>query len=271
MNTRYLFTCWDDVLQRLRSAPSLALILDFDGTLAPIVSRPALAVVPRATRRLLHRLAANDRLRVWIVSGRRKGDLWNRLRVPGIEIVGVYGWNLPEPRARSLNRVCRHVRSQVKGLPGIWVEDKQVCFAVHYRRADAPSVRSARRSVMSVVEAERELRLFPGKKVWEVVPKDMPGKDAVVRQLLDSMPPDTLAVYAGDDVADEAVFEAIPDGLTVCVGEQRTAANYFVRSPNEIWELLRRIEVLDGRPGRTVLSGNESPRPKKQSRISILP
>jgi len=48
----------EDRLARLRSEPGLAaVLLDVDGTLAPIVARPELAVVPDETRAEVRRLA----------------------------------------------------------------------------------------------------------------------------------------------------------------------------------------------------------------------
>jgi trehalose-6-phosphatase len=56
-------------------------------------------------------------------------------------------------------------------------------------------------------------------------------------------PPLTLPVIAGDDDADESAFAASPSGLTVRVGwSQNTEAKYYVRTPREMWEFLRRVE-----------------------------
>src|SRR5207249_11843370 len=127
------------------------------------------------------------------------------------------------------------------GLPGVWVEDKEICFAVHYRQASLESIKEARK-VMHVIP-KLDLKLIPGKKVWEVVPKDFPAKGAAVKRLLTKLPPRTLAIYAGDDQADEPAFAAVPNGLTVRVGcSHVTHARYYLRSPREMWDFLDRVE-----------------------------
>ena len=81
-----------------------------------------------------------------------------------------------------------------------------------------------------------------------IVPNNAPLKGGVAARLLSRMPPGTFAVYAGDDVADEPAFIEVgarsEDALTLRVGRPRlTAAQYYLRSPREMWELLRRMEV----------------------------
>jgi len=48
---RYLLEAWNAVVERLRSAKSIELFLDFDGTLAPLRARPEQAHLPAPTRR----------------------------------------------------------------------------------------------------------------------------------------------------------------------------------------------------------------------------
>ena len=45
--------------------------------------------------------------------------------------------------------------------------------------------------------------------------------------------------YAGDDVTDECVFEALAEGFTVKVGDGPTAARYIAADPDEIYRFVR--------------------------------
>src|ERR1022692_1654068 len=127
----YLFDCWDTVARRLGASRRIALILDFDGTLAPIRAHPSLASVSQAMRELLARIARLSRLRLWIVTGRRRADLEKILRVPGVQILGVYGGSLPASRVRAIHNLRVDITARLQGL----VENKTVCFAIHYRDA----------------------------------------------------------------------------------------------------------------------------------------
>src|SRR5690242_10377376 len=67
-----------------------ALLLDFDGSLAPIVVDPAAAAAPASTMALLERLARRLAL-VGIVSGRPVEFLAARVPLESVELVGQYG------------------------------------------------------------------------------------------------------------------------------------------------------------------------------------
>src|SRR5439155_12634761 len=82
------------VLAPLVADPSrAAVLLDVDGTLAPIVPRPELAEVPEETRAELRRLASKYAL-LACISGRTGADAWRLVGVDGIVYVGVHGLEL---------------------------------------------------------------------------------------------------------------------------------------------------------------------------------
>jgi trehalose 6-phosphate phosphatase len=243
MNPEFLFAAWDRVEQGLRAARGVALILDFDGTLAPIQLRPTLVKVTEESRHLLRRLANLPRVCLWIVTGRRSGDLRLRLGTPSLQIVGVYGWKIPPSRERFMNHLYRSTRLLVRGIPGVWLEDKITCFTMHYREASPADTRRAQRLLRDSLPPEVEI--LRGKGVWEIAPQGLRDKSDTVRQLLSTQPSGTIPVIAGDDTSDEASFAALPEGVTIRVGRSRhTAAKYYVHTPNDMWEFLRRIEEV---------------------------
>ena len=237
----YLFDSWNTVARRLGASRRIALILDFDGTLAPIRSHPSLASVPQPIRELLARITRLSRLRLWIVTGRPQADLEEILHLPGVQVLGVYGGSLPAGSAETIRKAYLETVCLMQGMKGVWVEDKAACFAVHYRDADRATVRRARRLIRKKLAPGMQVRR--GKCVWDIVPTGFCEKGDTVRKLLARQPPLTLPVIAGDDDADESAFAASPSGLTVRVGwSQTTEAKYYVRTPREMWEFLRRVE-----------------------------
>ena len=89
-----------------------------------------------------------------------------------------------------------------------------------------------------------DLRVLPGKKVWEVLPAEVLGKGAAVLALVAQLPQPALAVYVGDDASDESAFRALPEGLTVRVGRERfTQARFRLRNPEEVREFLERLDA----------------------------
>lgn len=241
MMTNYLFDSWNAVARRLGASRRIALILDFDGALAPIRAHSSLAALAEPMRQLLARIARLSRLRLWIVTGREQADLEAHLRVPGVQILGVYGGSVPAGRVRAIHDLCLEMTGLLQGMPGVWVEYKTICFAIHYRDADRATVRRARRLVRQKLPSDMQIR--SGKRVWDIVPPDFNEKGDTVRKLLANQPPLTLPIIAGDDGADKSAFAASPSGLTVRVGwSQDTEAKYYVHTAREMWEFLRRLE-----------------------------
>lgn len=88
--------------------------------------------------------------------------------------------------------------------------------------------------------------MVPGKLVVNVVPERAPNKGDALLELRKAEQADT-ALYVGDDVTDEDVFELDQPGrlLSVRVGESRSsAAAYFLRNQNEMDRLLAKLIAL---------------------------
>jgi trehalose-6-phosphatase len=75
------------------------------------------------------------------------------------------------------------------------------------------------------------------------MPREIPAKGAAVCQLLEDLPASTIAMYFGDDEADEEAFANLPGQITVKVGgNPNTRARYYLRSPGEVVRCLFRLE-----------------------------
>jgi trehalose 6-phosphate phosphatase len=231
------------LLTRLAEEPARsALLLDVDGTLAPIVPRPEDARVPPETQAELRRL--NDRYAlVACISGRTGEDAQKVVGVPELVYVGNHGLEL-EPEAEAwAERLHRFLRQIV--WPGL-VEDKRLSASLHYRNAP-----EARDSADAIADAARsagfEARF--GRKVLEILPPIPANKGTAVRGLLAQRELER-ALYAGDDTTDLDAFAALDSlelGIRVAVASPETpaalasAADIVVATPVELVGLLRRL------------------------------
>jgi len=247
----YLFDSWEEVRERIRAARHLAVFLDFDGSLVPLRARPNQVWLDESGQRLLCRLAEHPRVTLVLISGRRRADLRKRVNVPAARYLGLHGWehrdgHSARPGSRRLMRVARRMLAErLRGLPGIWIEDKGPIFVVHYRGTAALATRRARRIVRETLEwLEPDLRVLAGRKVWEVVPQEIKGKGAAVSRLLEELPQPTLSIFVGDDVSDEKAFAVLRGEVTVRVGRpRRTGAHFRLRNPLEVRAFLERLQA----------------------------
>jgi trehalose 6-phosphate phosphatase len=222
---------------------STALILDVDGTLAPIVDRPELARVPNETRAELHRLVARYLL-VACLSGRPRAQAAELVGVAGIRYVGNHGLEL-DPRAEELEREVAAFRDEIGGE---WpVEDKGLSLSLHYREAsDEPGAVAILSRIAGRAHAHG-LDTRWGRKVLEIRPHADTDKGAAVRALLAETGAE-LAMCAGDDTTDLDAFRGLREaGLrhAVCVA---------VTSPEAPAALLAGADlVVDGPDGLLLL------------------
>lgn len=234
----------DRLLAPLRESPADgAILLDVDGTLAPIVARPELARVPEETRAELRRLAETYAL-VACISGRTGDDAKRVVGVEGAVYVGVHGLELA-PEASRWRGPLREFAASVA-----WpVEDKGLSIAFHYREAADEAAARAEMEHVAARASALGLDARFGRKVLEVRPPVAADKGTAVAALLEQRGLER-AFYAGDDTTDVDAFRGL-DGLEVAVrvavasaegpAELRRAADAVVGSPEELRDLLRRL------------------------------
>ena len=231
-------------LDALAEAPDRAgIILDVDGTLAPIVRRPNEAAVPEEARRELERLVTRYAL-VACVSGRTGDDARRLVAVDGLQYVGSHGLELAPEADRWRDEIHRFAATVD------WpVEDKGLTVSFHYRQAENED--DALEYLEEVADRAREASLVPrfGRKVLEIRPPVEADKGTAVTQLLEEAGL-RRALYAGDDTTDLDGFRAL-DGLEVGIrvavssdeapSELVDAADVVVNSPAELLTLLSRL------------------------------
>lgn len=250
------------LLADLATRRKLLLLLDYDGTISPIVSAPAAARPHRAAPRLIARLAARpDRLRVAIVSGRRIAQLRKFLGLgDGLLMAGVHGLELTDRRGRvffapgaghclaELEKVRRWIAANVPDSAGFVIEDKQVSIALHYRNAGRAAAAAIRRRLRRYLSSQASgLKIGRGKMLVEVMPA-VANKGAVVTALARGVGRSFLPVYFGDDATDEDAFAALRNcGITVLVGgRRRSLARYRIGGPAQVVAVLAGLAAAIG-------------------------
>jgi trehalose 6-phosphate phosphatase len=234
----------DDPLELLAAEPArAAVLLDVDGTLAPIAERPEDARVPTETRVELARLAGRYAL-VACVSGRPAAEVETMLGVPGVEIVGEHGLELEPLAAAWAGRMQEFARRV--DWPS---ERKRLSLSFHFRRADDEA--AARTYLTRVADEAAAEGLVPrwGRMVLEVRPPVDAHKGTAVRALV-ARADVRRALYAGDDRTDLDAFDGLESlelGLRVAVAspevppELLAAADLVVEGTAGVVELLRRL------------------------------
>jgi trehalose 6-phosphate phosphatase len=226
------------------------LLLDYDGTLAPIVTDPSRAFPHASVPGLIRRLASLHSL--YVVSGRDLATLATLLRDDSGEPLPVAAIGLHGAEAGTLGRpasrpavdanagALRVMRATLPAIDGVVVEDKGgAAFAVHYRRAANP-LRARQALGRWAAGAPGQLEAVWGKMVVELRARGV-SKGAAVGQLA-AAHPDRVPVYLGDDVTDEEAFDALnaldPRAVTVKVGDGSSSARFRLPGVDEAVEYL---------------------------------
>src|SRR5947209_18238321 len=152
----------------------VAVFLDYDGTLTPIVSQPENAWLSDSMRQTLRELAA--RAPVAILSGRDLDDVRRRVNLDGIVYAGSHGFDIAGPRGLrkqvateflpNLDIAEKELHEALDGIPGARVERKHFSIAVHYLNVSENAVLKVERALGEVTAGMRERLRIDGKNVY---------------------------------------------------------------------------------------------------------
>lgn len=249
-----------DAIRLLHSLPQklgnrqLAVFLDFDGTLSPIVDDPNQADLPEATRRSMATLA--QCVPTAVVSGRDLQDVKRRVGLENLWYAGSHGFEIEGPKGETfvqddaqatlpkLEEAEQKLRSLVGRVAGAELERKSYSIAIHVRRVDPGLIPVVAAEVRAITDEIPQLRVSRGRKVFDLGPNIPWDKGRAVHWILDVQHLDesrAVPLYIGDDVTDEDAFGALSErGLAIAVmgGPHETHAQYLLQDPYAVRQFL---------------------------------
>ncbi len=225
----------------------MILMLDYDGTLTPIVLDPGKAYIDRARKKFLEELSKIHTLA--IVTGR---DMKSFKGVfggvpPSIYVITSHGANLY--KGESLIKRLFHyrmpdlqpLRRAIEGFEGVILEEKEGCFALHYRGFDGDE-KLIKDAFYDFVRLYPPVKVVEGKKVLEGIYGEFDkgrGVEKFLRFLGKKDKGELL--YIGDDTTDLYAMRKVKSlgGKTAFVGDKKPQeADLLLRSVDEVYEFL---------------------------------
>lgn len=244
----------DQFFADYRGAKNRLLLLDYDGTLTPIVRRPEDAAPSAELRELLQNIARPVNTTCVIISGRPHDTLEEWLGDLPLGFVAEHGvcrklpgqeWALSGELAFDWKSSVRDMMAAwLERLPGSFVEEKHAALAFHYREASRATAEADAARLFDELQKfssyGKDFELIHGKKVIEAVTAGV-DKGAAAEWWLKRDDYDFVCAI-GDDTTDEAMFLAMPPHAhTIHVGEQKTAARTRFANQLEVIELLEHV------------------------------
>jgi len=234
----------------IRDEP-LALFLDVDGTLLEIAATPDRVRVPASLRNTLQISFEREHGALALLSGRSLAELDGLFSPCIFPASGKHGLEVrlpsgrvirPEIDSAVLDRARRWLDILQKDNHGLFLEDKGVALAMHYRLAPklAPEVEVVMGEM--VAELGDAFIVRQGKCVYELMPRGFDERSAIQMLMKERQFARRTPVFVGDDPTDEVGFQAVNEmgGHSIRVGNlEKTAAQYRFSSVSTVVAWLR--------------------------------
>lgn len=239
----------------------LLVALDFDGTIAPIVKKPDEAAMLPGARIAIEQLLKRADTDIAIVSGRSLEDLRQRCALDGVYYSGNHGLEIDGPGIHEIRseavqllprvqEIARELERRLRGIEGVFFEDKQLTLSVHSRMIDDEDKRASVHAIVeeTVNQDAGGLKLTYGKRVIEVRPDVDWHKGEATLFLIECVEKaqhsPVFPIFVGDDVTDEDAFVALVGrgaGILVAADSRPTAAEACVDTPEDVVSLLEAL------------------------------
>lgn len=230
---------------RVLDLDKTGLFLDVDGTLLDLAARPMDVDVPGTLLDDLTTLSTRLNGALALVSGRSIGVLDELFEPLRLKAAGAHGAELRLETDGDVAIVARGlpqaVREELDGLveriPGLLLEDKRVCVAIHYR--EAPTSGDALLEAIATIlknSVDPSLEILPGRLVFEIKHTSH-DKGTAVDAFMDTPAfQRRTPVMLGDDVTDEAAFAVMPryGGLAYSVARDVRGARRAFETAAEV-------------------------------------
>ncbi|KAK4262632.1 hypothetical protein QN277_028170 [Acacia crassicarpa] len=267
---------FDNLIDRAKDK-KIALFLDYDGTLSPIVDDPDSAFMSEAMRATVRDVAKY--FPTAIISGRSRDQIIELVKLRHLYYAGSHGMDIIGPACEALfgnhpncvkstdhqgkeitvfqpakeflpmiDEVFRTLVEITKDIKGAKVENHKFCASVHYRNVDESDWITVGQRVHDMLKNYPRLRSTHGRKVLEVRPVIDWNKGKAVEFLLESLGlterEDVIAIYIGDDKTDEDAFKVLREnkrgyGIVVSSVRKESNAFYSLRDPSDVMKFLQ--------------------------------
>lgn len=263
---KHIFDAWREVSLSIKAAGCVLLVLDYDGTLSPIVEHPALAVLSKTARDKIRYLSSHAHFSIGIISGRSLEDIKRKIGLDDIYYAGNHGLEIESPKMKFTSpeakklmvlmlRLEGQLADKLSSIRGVFVENKNLTLSIHFRKAKEKEIARLKDIFDNSVRPflrRKEIVVANGKKVLEVRPNLGIDKGKAFLWMFKDLQfshPEIIAVYVGDDQTDESAFEAVnrKKGLSVFVGKpnKNSRALYYLKSPKEAEVFLGKLKELN--------------------------
>lgn len=215
---------FEEVINSYRQGKRRLLLLDYDGTLTPIVKNPLDAMPSERLVESLERLCQDPKNQVYVISGRDRQFLQQYLGHLPIGLSCEHGlffrpygkdqeW---EDVLSGLDLTWKDVirpilQDYTDRTPGSVIETKEVNLTWHYRNAeyDFASFQAKELVVhLQNVASKLPIEVLLGKMAIEIRPQNV-NKGATVRKILAASTDADFVLCIGDDRTDEDMFVAL--------------------------------------------------------------
>jgi trehalose 6-phosphate synthase/phosphatase len=228
------------------------LLLDFDGTLAPIVNDPAKALLSPTIRPVLNRLAETSDL--VIISGRNRAFLERTFQGLPVTLVAEHGAFIRKPEqnwqkldlsdADWIGPVLATMNEYTDTYADSFIEEKETAVVWHYRMAQADDIEGKAIDLATRLRSTpsaAKLTVIQGNKVIEVKTAQH-SKGTIAQKLYEQTAYDFI-VSIGDDTTDEDMFRQLPNwAYTLKVGPGLSFARYRLARQRDVETLLQLLD-----------------------------
>lgn len=247
-----------NAFERFKNDRRTAVVTDVDGTIIQIAPTPAEAVLSPSMKDVIIKLSRKFQM-VAVVSGRSVEDVKRMIGIEGLLYVGNHGMEymksgqvqVDEDTKRYIQLIneaaCKIKKEESCNVEGVLLEDKGLCFSIHYRLCKDPNTRETLLDTIKDMEELKGLQIKEGRKVIEIRPPTGYDKGKILERIIHENNIKKL-VYLGDDVTDSDAFRKLNelknqgkvDGESIIIisGEIpsriKEEASYFLESVDDV-------------------------------------
>lgn len=257
---KYLLKNLDKITPLLQNNCPKVLLLDFDGTLAPIAKSPEAAILPKETKKLLQSLCQKKEFYLAIISDRQLKDLKEKVGLPNIIYGGNHGFEgeihgekyafpVEKTSLDAIIAIKKQLQKTVDKFSGAFIQNKKLALTLHYRAVGKQHIKQfklAFNKILKPFKRNGSISVATGKMALEIRPQVNWDKgsfaDMIIKKITALTNENPLAIAIGDDKTDEDIFRKLKDNINVTVVKKRhSKAKYYLKDPEEVTNFLKWI------------------------------